>query len=187
MATQQAERLIERFDLKRTGGVVEAVAAAIGMALAIIGLAGAASRVMDAITVIVLGAAFLFERWTMTARAHEGVAPMGHGESLTSEAVAGWTGVVLGILALLRLAPTVLTPIAVIVFGAGLALSAGVATRSARVLVGLGVTALGILALIRIDPRTLTLIGMLAVGAVLLMTGPAVGSRLHHAVRQPAA
>ncbi len=170
---------------ERAGGLTEAILAAAGIVLAIIGLAGAAPRFLDAIAVIVLGAAFLFERWTATARVHEGFWLEEHGDrGLAVESVAGWSGVVLGILALLRLAPMVLTPIAVIVFGVALVLGMGLASRGVRIIVGLGAICLGILALLRLDPRTLTLIGLLAVGCILLLSGPLVVARLSTAARR---
>ena len=174
---------------ERTGGVTEAIAAAVGVALAIIGLAGAAPRFLDTIAVIVLGATFLFERWTVTARVHSGTWDEVHADrALAAESIAGWAGVVLGILSLLRLAPTVLAPIALIVFGGGLLFGMALGSRTARFIVGLCAVALGILALLRLDPRTLTLIGLIAVGGVLLLTGPLVVMRRHHLVaRHPTA
>ncbi len=150
----------------RAGGAVEALCAVAGIVLAIIGLAGA-SRFFDAIADIVVGAAFLFEVWTLMARGQ-------HERGLWAERVAGWAGVVLGILALLHLAPTVLAPIAVIVFVAGLIFGMGLLSRAARVVVGVCAVVLGILALIQLDPRTLTLIGLIAVAGILLLTGPAL-------------
>jgi hypothetical protein len=161
----------------RAGGAVEALCAAAAIVLAIIGLAGG-PRFFDAIAGIVLGTAFLFEVWTVLGGAHGA----SHERGLTAERVAGWVGVVLGILALLRLAPTFLAPIAVIVFGFGLALGMGMLSRAARITVGVCAIVLGILALLRLDPRTLTNISVIAVGAVLMFTGPAMawrGRRMH--------
>jgi hypothetical protein len=163
----------------RTGGTAAALCAAAGVVLAIIGLAGA-SRFFDAIVEIVVGAAFLFEVWTVLATdRHE------HRRGLWAERTAGWVGIVFGILALLRLAPTVLAPIAVIVFGAGLALGMGLLSRTGRIVVGCATIVLGILALIQLQPRTLTLIGLIAVSGTLLLTGPALASR-RHVARAPA-
>lgn len=166
---------------KHAGGVVEVLAAAAGVALAIIGLVGVAPRFLDTIAVIVLGVAFLLERWTVTARMHEGTLTGIEARGLTAESVAGWTGVVLGILSLLRLVPTILAPIALIVFGAGLALGSGIGTRSGRLLVGIGAIVLGILSLIQLDPRTLTLVGLIGVGAILMLSGPAIARASRHA------
>lgn len=162
---------------KRTTGAVEALCAVAGIVLAIIGLAGA-SRFFDAIADIVVGAAFLFEVWTVLGTG-------GRDRGVWAERVAGWAGVVLGILALLHLAPTVLAPIAVIVFGAGLVLGMGLLSRSARVVVGACAIVLGILALIQLDPRTLTNIGVIAVASILLLTGPAFARR-GHGIHAPA-
>jgi hypothetical protein len=179
------EHLPEHMDKRhRASGISEEVFAAIGIALAIIGLAGAAPRVLDTIAVIVLGATFLCERWTV-AGAHEGFDVRRPAErALTAESIAGWAGVVLGILSLLRVAPTVLAPIAVIVFGAGLVFGVTMGWRTERVIAGVATMVLGILALIQLDPRRLTLIGLMVVGVALLFTGPMVASRLHHAVKK---
>lgn len=164
------------------GGVVEALTAAAGIALAIIGLAGAAPRFLDTIAVIVLGASFLFERWTATTGEREGIVSGAEFKrGMTFESIAGWAGVVLGILSLLRLAPTVLAPIAVIAFGAGLLLGLRM-WRGGRGVAGVAAIVLGILALVQIDPRTLTLIGLLAVGSALLLSGSAIGMRARHPV-----
>jgi hypothetical protein len=173
---------------ERAGGITEAIAASAGVALAIIGLAGRAPRVMDSIAVIVLGAAFLFERWTATSRVHAGTLPEERADrALAAESIAGWAGVVLGILSLLRVAPTVLVPIALMVFGAGLVLGLAMGSRTARLFVGLCTVALGILALLQFAPRTLTLIGMIGVGGILLLTGPMVMARMHLGAHHPTA
>jgi hypothetical protein len=158
----------------------EAFFAAGGLALAIIGLSGAAPRWLDTIADIAIGLAFLFERWSVTARQHEGAfTGLQRDRGLTAEAVAGWTGVVLGILSLVRVAPSILAPIAVLVFGAGLAIGTGLGTRSGRILIGCAAIVLGILAIIGIDPHTLTLIGLIGVSAALLLSGPLFAWRRH--------
>jgi hypothetical protein len=121
-------------------------------------------------------------------REHEGAAPLHHGIApMAAESIAGWGGIVLGILALLNLAPSVLLPVAVIVLGGGLLLGMGLASRPARAILGLAAIALGILALLRIDARTLTLVGLIATGSALLLTGPVVAMRMHDGARHPAA
>jgi hypothetical protein len=171
----------------RAGGIGEEVGAAIGLVLAIIGLAGAAPRFLDTIAIIVLGVTFLSERWSVTGGVHEGIHAQGAVErGLAAESIAGWTGVVLGVLSLLRLVPTVLAPIAVILFGAGLVFGVARAWRTERVIAGLATIVLGILALVQLDPRKLTLIGLIIVGGALLFTGPVVAARIHEADRRAA-
>lgn len=167
---------------KRNSGTLEMVCAVAAIVLAIIGLAGGA-RFFDAIATIVVGATFIFETWTVlgAARGKE------HERGIWAERTAGWVGVVLGILALLRLAPTFLAPISLIVFGFGLSTGMGMASRSGRVLVGLAAIVLGVLGLLRLDPRTLTLIGLIGVSAMLLLSGPAAAWREHRGVHAPAA
>ncbi len=148
----------------------ESLAAVVGVVLAIIGLAGAASRILDTIAVIALGAAFLCERWAALQPGRAGSSALGDRRGLTLDSIAGWAGIALGVLSLLRLAPTVLVPVAVIIFGAALAFGAGERWRSARTVAGVVAIVLGILALARIDPRTLSLIGLIVVGGALVAT-----------------
>src|SRR5579884_2695589 len=214
MATQFVEgqpRLRERdektIETVGAGSLVEAFGGAAAVVLAIIALAGGAPTLLMTITTIVLGAALLvegaavlgrYERLLRDVEAPGGsrVARAELGSGMTAESVAGVAGVVLGILSLLGLAPTVLSPIALIVFGGGLVLGsaavsrmntveyygAGEATRrvmrelvnasaSGQVLLGIGAVVLGILALLQLDPMTLTLVGFLAVGGAVLLSG----------------
>ena len=129
---------------------------------------------------------------------------------IAAEAVAGITGIVLGILALLSISTLTLCSIGLIVFGGGLLLGSGATSRMSavnsyynpnesvrkvvreaafvsaggQVFVGLGGVVLGILALIGLDPLTLTLVGMLAVASSVMMSGTAIGAKmlavLHH-------
>ena len=156
---------------QRANGV-EGLCALAGIVLAFIGLAGGA-RLFDAIASIVIGAAFLFETWTVITAPRE----LEHRRGIWADRAAGGLGVVLGILALLRVGPTVLAPISLLVFGAGLVFGMGFASRTTRVVIGLAAIVLSILAIIQLDPRTLTLTGIIAVGTALLVTGPAAGWR----------
>ncbi len=207
--------------LATTGTTAEALGGVAAIVLAILGLAGLVPIYLAAIAAIAMGVSLLFEGGVISARLVDLLEEVGGGAldaeelggGLTAEFVGGATGVILGILALLDLAPEVLVPAAIIVFGATLLLSGGGARRigsvstrrdvsdevrmiawqvarraraeaaGAQVLIGLGAAVLGILALVGFDPATLSLVAFLALGAAVLMSGTAVASRWHTVVR----
>jgi hypothetical protein len=146
--------------------VLEFVAAAGGVTLAIIGLAGAAPRPVAAIAIITLGAAFLLERWAAELYRGDVLPDLGR---LTWASIAGGAGIVLGIRSLFY--PDWIAPaIALIFFGVALALSPWPSSRAIRVLAGMGAVVLGVLALARIAAPTLTLAGSIVVGSALAST-----------------
>jgi hypothetical protein len=201
-----------------TGSAFETFTGVGAVALAILGLAGVVPLGFAAIGTIVIGAGLLFAGAGVAVRYAE-VAPEigrepGHTAELsggmTAEFVAGVAGIALGILALLAVAPYILTASAMIVFGAGLLLGAGVMSRvnavpaeddptgqprrrlareavsaaaGAQALVGIGAAVLGILALNAVAPLTLILVAVLGVGAVMLLGGTAVWGRSLNALR----
>ncbi len=119
------------------GAATEAIGAAAAIVLAIIGLAGALTTAMMAISTIVLGGVILSDAGAVGARYDRLVrdawgrgsrflrAEVGGGVSL--EALAGVAGIALGILALIGLVPVVLCSVALSVFG--LALISGSAAK----------------------------------------------------------
>jgi hypothetical protein len=153
----------------QTGGMVEGLFALVGIVFAAIGLAGG-PRSFDAIAIIAIGAAFLFETWTVAARASE--------RDIWAARIAGWAGVLLGIVVLRWLGPTVLMPIALLAFGVGLVFSTGLASGPVGLAIGSVAIGLGILAIVPLHPRLLTLMGIIAVGGVLVLTGPTTAWRL---------
>jgi hypothetical protein len=127
------------------------------------------------------------------------------GGGLTVEILAGLGGIALGVLSLVRVAPFVLAPIAVIAFGTALVIGSGVKARlnhlaissqteerlvyritrevilaatGVEILIGLSVMALGVLGVIGIYPAALSLIGILAAGSFILLAGTAIGTRM---------
>jgi hypothetical protein len=202
-------------ELAAHGSTTEAIGAAGAIVLSILGLAGILTHAMMAIATIVLGAAVLLDAAATGARhshfLHEAATGERHlirGEvagGISAGSIAGIAGIVLGILALLGIAPTLLCAVAVIAYGAALlfgsaakgrfaSLSAarheGIAHEHAihgamsasaggEVLMGIGAVVLGILALLGFAPVTLVLIGLLAVGASVLLSGTAFGARMH--------
>jgi hypothetical protein len=201
------------------GSTAEIVGGIAAVVLTILGLAHVAPRFMLTIATIAIGAALVFEGAsiaaeyaTLLARTDDDTlqtTEMGGG--MTTEMAAGIAGIVLGLLALLGLAPMILTPVAVIVFGAAVAFGSGMVSRlnelkiemsgahapaqrvareamgasaGTQVLIGLGGVVLGILALVGTVPMVLTLVALLSVGASVLLSGNAVSGWIVALVRR---
>jgi hypothetical protein len=192
------------------GGLVDAIGGIATIVLAIVALAGIASATIPAIATIVFGAALLIQGGAMLSEYSHTIFPTGAanagaeqfgGGSLSAVFLVGAAGVVLGVLALLGIAPATLTAIAVIAFGSALVLSsnsvrhlyllkasvsrmagpqvgreliAGEMTSSSagvQTLAGLTAIVLGILAVAGHDPAVLTLVALLVLGATVVLTG----------------
>jgi hypothetical protein len=196
-----------------SGSIVEAVGGAAALVLAILGLAAVVPQTLAAVATIAIGVALLAEGAAIASRyAHIlmsreptrlGTAEFGGGFS--AEFVAGGAGVVLGLLALLGVAPVTLTAVAAIVFGGALLLGSAATSRlrtaggresetemrreaiqaasGAQVLVGLGSAVLGIIALVGVVPETLALVALLSVGASVVLSGTAVTALMAHLLR----
>jgi hypothetical protein len=200
--------------IETTGGVVEAATGIAVVVLAIIGLGHAGSSFLGAIAAIVLGAALLAQGGAVAAEYTKllsvitggtlGAIELGGG--MTVEVLAGGSIVVLGILALLGFAPTVLVSAGVIAVGASLILAAGGLQRlntlkvqaaglpelaqkvaegavacaiTAQVLCGGAAIVLGILALtVGGSGAILMLVGLLVLGATVAISGTALTGRL---------
>jgi hypothetical protein len=198
-----------------SGGVI----AIAGIVLAIIGLANVYPRFLLAAATIAVGVSFLLEGATIATRlsdlleeATEGRVQMAElGAGITAETLAGIVGITLGILGALDVIPTVLLPIAAIVFGAAAVLAAGTnisindlvaihheeharvrkvirqvvfATTGLQVLVGLGAIVLGIIALAGEYPYTLALVAMLGVSGAFLLSNTAIAGRMSAVLRR---
>lgn len=201
------------------GASIEAIAGIGTIVLAILGLAGVIPTYMVAIATIVAGAGLLFGGGSIASQmsylhAHSAsdakYAKLRGG--MSAEFVAGLGAIVLGILALIGIAPVTLLPVAAITFGGGLLIGAGATERlnefpafagehsreeawsrevastavGAQVMVGLAALALGILGLIGTSWMTLTLVALLCVGGSTFLSGSMLTSRLqsvlHHHV-----
>jgi hypothetical protein len=201
------------------GSLAEAVCGIGAVVLAIVALAGILNIYLGAVAVIVVGAGLLLEGAAIGMRfsklMNEIVGPRFSmselGGGLTAEFLAGAAGIVLGILALLGVAPLTLLSVVAIIFGAAMVLGAGataslnslivehhyrtheVARRlagamvsgasGAQILVGLAAIILGIIALTGVHALTLSLVAFLAVGAVVAISGLALSSKLLEMVR----
>lgn len=166
------------------GAIMESVGAVATIALGIIGLAGILSTTLAAIATIVLGAAIWIEGGAymaaFKASSATGMARMfDWSEGLSAEVLGALSGIVLGILALLGIAPVTLLSVAVLVFGATFLFSSmeGMATGSQTVL-GLAALVLGILSVVGHSPLTLVLVALVCLGASALFSGAAHGARV---------
>lgn len=194
------------------GASAEVIGGIAAVVLSILGLANVAPQLMLSIASIVIGAAFILEGAIVGAEYGRLISSVETvtqqpelSSGLTVQLLAGITGVVLGILALLGLDPQVLMSAAAIVFGSALVFSSGSMARlnelkaqqtgaeltaqmvvkgaasaasGAQIFTGLGSVILGILALSGIQPMTLTLVALLAVATAVLLSGTAVGGKV---------
>jgi hypothetical protein len=195
------------------GALAETLTGAGVVVVSIIGLAGFMPIIMLSIATIGLGMSFLFEGGAVASRFSNllseatedrvDIAELGGG--LSAEFIAGFGGITLGILSLVGVAPTILTPIAAILFGGALVLGSGVKVRvnhltisnrnepklareiarealiaasGVEILVGMGAIALGILGILRILPVVLSLVAILSVSGMVLFSGTALGGRM---------
>jgi hypothetical protein len=185
---REAEELAGAAGMMALGGAATAT-------LAIIALAGVAPLLLLEIACIVAGVSLVMGAMGAglgTRRASGGAAKIG-GASASFELVGGLAGVVLGILAIIGLAPVLLCEIAALALGGALLLSSilparpglfgiheawaehvGEGAAAVQGLAGLGAVVLAILSLVGILGPALTLVALLCVGAGLLLTGAAL-------------
>jgi hypothetical protein len=188
-----------------TSGIfAEAIGGIATIALAIIALAGTAPEFLLAVATVVFGAALLIEGTSIvteyafaTASGAVGLATGG----LAAVFLAGLSGIILGILALLGVHAPVVTSAAVITFGSALLLNSGsmfnlyavksgegsalmmssaVGTAGAQALAGIAAIVMGILALAGNQPMSLALVALLVLGAAILVTGNGMGKAAVH-------
>lgn len=216
---EEEEHLRHRAEVALGGTATSGLIAAGAAILAIIGLVGLYPGWLVAISTIVLGVSFLFEGGAIVARRsallHETTEGRVRGAELgagmTSEVMAGLTGIVLGILGMAGVAPAILIPCSVIVFGAAILIGSGANTRindlamayrqehpaarqlareavdattGLQTLVGLGAITLGIIALVGFVPLTLSLTGLLAIGVMFLLNNTAIAGRMMAILRR---
>ncbi|HEY2050170.1 MAG TPA: hypothetical protein VGH03_12570 [Caulobacteraceae bacterium] len=197
------------------GAATESMGGVAVVILAILALFGVMPLALTAIAGIVFGAALLIEGAALAAR-HNSLmttvsgsqpATLEFGAGMSSEVVAGVAGIVLGVLALVGVAPRPLLASLVLVGGAGLMFSAGSvremneisavmnqlagaprrisrsavsSATSAQVFCGLAAFTLGILALIPWVGATpvLIMVGLLVLGSAEMLIGSALSGRL---------
>lgn len=213
MSTTYTETSSAPAEAAAYGGLVDAIGGIATIVLAILGLAGSHAETILPIAVIVFGAALLVQGGTMLSEYAGIIFPAGSTGvsseqfgigSLSSLFLVGVAGIVLGVLALLGIAPGILSAVAVIAFGcalmltsnsvrhlymlqssasrpstprAGTELLAGeMAAGSAGVqmLAGLTALVLGILAVVGMNQNVLLLSALIVLGATVILTGSAL-------------
>ena len=218
MATVEGVRERRVGVLEGSGTFVEGVGGAATVVLSILGLTGVMPLELAAIAAIAFGVALVAEGGTIASRFSRLLARSGGSEvdvadlggGMSAEFLGGATGALLGLLAVLHIAPMHLVPIAVVIFGGALLLGNGataqaselalgaaskpeahavareamLAAASSQVLVAMGAIALGIIAIVGIHPATLTLAALLALGASVVLTGTAIGGTMLAVVRR---
>jgi hypothetical protein len=193
-------------DTATVGPMTEGAAGIAVIVLSILGLAAISPGVLASVAVIVIGVGFLIESANtgieysrLVSQGAQGAAveTAELGADITVELMAGITGVVLGVLALLTAGSVMhLLPAALIVFGGTLLLAGFSATtirtvrgvesavgapmitmqselapaRGLQVLIGVAAVVLGILSFVMSAGGTLMMVGFLVVGAALLAT-----------------
>ena len=180
------------------GLLTEGAAGIAVIVLAVIALAGTSSGALASIVTIV-GVGLMVQAFNSAAEnpkvtaANAASVPDLGGEVMV-DGLSGFTGIILGILALVGINPPYLVSSALIVFGGALLLSGAIglpprasqstvsgsqaqvvsyqgsaATGGMEILIGIAAIVLGILSLIFVGSWVLALVGFIAVGAALLM------------------
>jgi hypothetical protein len=203
------------------GSLAEGIASGGVVVLTLVALSGIAPAMLLSVAVIVMGAAFLLEGGAISMRFSKLLAETSTsrfdeaelGVGVTSEFLGGVTGIVLGILSLLRIAPMILVPAAVIVYASTLMMSSGMTMRlnalelegsgettrfrkiaheamtaaaGVEFLLGLAAAVLGIIAVVGVYGTVLSLVALLAIGISGFVTGTAVTTRMVSLMRRHA-
>lgn len=213
MADANAERTLK---VVAGGSMAETVGGIAAVVLSILGLMQMVPLFMASAATIVVGAALLLEGAAIASRytdlTTDDPTTMAEGRyarselsgSMSAEFLGGAAGIVLGILALVGVAPLVVLSVGVILFGGSLMAGGNAssrlnamtgapyaedrqlrsmrtavdATASSQALIGIASIVLGVLALLRIEPLTLVLVALLAIGASILLNGAAVSTKM---------
>lgn len=193
------------------GLLAEGAAGIAAIVLAIIALAGISTEALAAIAAIVIGVGLMAQGFNTGAENLRLPAPAvaDLGGEVMIDCLAGGTGIVLGVLALIGIAPAHLMSAALIVFGGALLLSGGLEMRTRtvvpslmaeggimtvrgsaaagglEVLMGIAAAVLGILSLVTTGTAVLLLVGYMVVGAALLVVGATFGAALMRVLASP--
>lgn len=191
------------------GSTLETLGGLVAVILSILGFSRSPIA-MGAVATIALGVALLAQGASIMARWRQAL-QRAKGtrldrtelvEGVSTEVFGGAVGIVLGVLTLVGIEPTVMLPVAAIVFGGSLLLggatqpdlvylapernpryarltfSAIQASGGIMVLVGVAAAVLGILALVGVGPPiALALVAMLSIGFALVVAGSALTAR----------
>jgi len=208
MHGQNVKRL---YEAAKRAPILEALLGLATAVLAIIGLARVAPDDMASIATILIGLSLLFEGGSAAAGSREfaqSAARTDFASAVTVEFLGGFTGIILGILALVGVETASLLAASLLIFGATFLLggvtkqfappaaagSAEEATApmwkettfaagSSQTLIGLASLILGIIGLVVTNSLVVVLCGLLLLGVSILLTGTAIGSRLMNSLR----
>ena len=204
-----------------SGSMIEATGGFAAVVLSILSLANILPMYLIPIATLVIGIGLLFEGgavafryWRLPDEISAGRwASMELAGGMIAEFVAGITGVVLGVLAILGFIPLILATVSVLVFGGALVLGSGLTSRlesleygievegtkrtfyrrnvlgkigtvSVQIVFGFVAIVLGILSLLGVLPATLTAIALLVLGFSALLSGSAISNRIMHLLRR---
>jgi hypothetical protein len=214
----EARRPLEEDSIRHTVRDVVRSATAEGFlaggaaAVSILGLIGLAPETMLAVSVLGLSAVLFLQKAAITHRLTDWLVEpetpairwFEFSRGVPVEVLAGYAGVLLGVLSLLSVLPVTLAAVATLIFGAALLFGAGATSRLSewhlskpeesleywqfmreritaahgiQRLVGLGVSVLGVLALVGQAPLALALVSMLAIGTVFMVSATSICSR----------
>lgn len=185
------------------GLLTEGAAGIAVVVLAIIALAGVSSSALVSIATIIVGVGLMVQGFNSAAENSRGLpaAIPEFGGEVMVDCLAGGTGIVLGILALIGISTGYLLNAALIIFGAALLLSGALAMRGPvatplgaeatmvayrgspaaggmEMLIGVAAVVLGILSFVLPHAGVLTMVGFIAVGAALLLVSATFGSAM---------
>jgi hypothetical protein len=200
----------KRFDTTAIGSsVAQLLAGLAAIVLAIVGLAHVEPQYVLAIAVLVVGAALILQGGNtflefanlLPKQSARRVGQSAVGNSVNAEILAGFAGIILGILSLVSVFPDVLLPVAAIVFGGALIFTSGDVSRvnmlkveqattdetfqqlarqsfsmggGPQALIGLTAIILGIVALAGYHWAVLSLVALLVLGAIVLISSTAI-------------
>ncbi|HXK59122.1 MAG TPA: hypothetical protein PLP42_04435 [Acidobacteriota bacterium] len=183
------------------GSIAQSLAGAVAIVTAVLALRGVARQHLAPATELAASAALLFEGGAMVAKNAPILSSLREdlwssfdlASGMTAESMAGLSGLILGVLALLGVAPLTLLSVALMISASGLMLGSAATSRLVRsrvvrddhrkiyrlvslaaamqLLIGLGGVILGIAALEGTAALVLVLAGFLALGASSLLTG----------------
>lgn len=199
--------------LVKSGSIVSGVASLIAVVITLMAMGNIWTGVLIPLAVIALGVAFLSQGGTIAARFSDllpetskrrsEVSKMGAG--LSVEVAGGLIAGILGILALLNIMPSVLVPVAILVFGITMIFGSGVvlwldslltgrsgeyagasstaheavmASGGLQFVLGMAAFILGILSLTGVAPLLMNHIGLLSVGFSELIAGSVISARM---------
>jgi hypothetical protein len=218
--TPEYERRVS-MEVVSSGSMIEATGGFVAIVLSILSLVNIVPLYLVPIASLVIGIALLFEGGAVAARYWKLPSEIVTGQwasmelagGMIAEFCAGFTGVILGILAILGFVPVLLTNVSVLIFGCALVLGSGLTSRlesleygiekeeskrtfyrrnrfgyiaavGVQIVFGFIAVVLGILGLLGVASLTLTTVSLLILGFSTLLSGSAISNRIMHLLRR---